>query len=284
MGVYIGLDIGGTKFMVAAADETGRILRRVRMPTSPHWETDLEVLNRMIAQVANGEHINAIGIAIGGPLDWKNGVVSPLHQPTWQQIPIKAIMEERWQCPCFLDVDTNVAAMGEYYAEKLTTGRFLYITISTGMGGGFLVDGKIYRGPDGVHPEIGHQSINYRCSNPDGLICECGAPDCLEALISGNAIRRIYHKSAEDLNEMEWGEIAYNLGQGMRNLAAIYTPEIIRLGGGVAVGGGERLVSSARAVMIEHLNLVPAPDVALSLLGYDTALIGAVTIAKYGLS
>ena len=130
-----------------------------------------------------------------------------------------------------------------------------------------------------MHPEVGHQSIHFRCSNPSAVQCECGVPDCLEALISGNGIRRIYGKPAEALNSEEWEEVAYNLGQGLRNMATLYAPDVIRIGGGVAVGGGEPFVSKAGAVMQEHLKLVPVPRVELSQLGYDTALRGAIALA-----
>ena len=282
MPMYIGLDIGGTKFMVAAADAEGRILRRTRADTPLDLNDGLALLQRMIAEVAGGEPIVAIGAAIGGPLDWQRGVVSPLHQPQWRNVPLAALMQERWRCPFHVDVDTNVAALGEYKWGGEQADRFLYITLSTGMGGGFLVDGRIYRGMRGEHPEIGHQSIPFRCSRPAGVACECGAPDCLEALISGNAIRRIYGKPAEALEEPEWEEVTWNLGQGLRNLATIYLPDVIVLGGGVATGRGERLLSGARAVMESHLRLVPAPRIKLSNLGYDTALLGAIAVAQDG--
>lgn len=284
MTVYIGLDIGGTKFMAAAADGEGNLLRRVRAPASASLEEDLQTLNRMIAELAAGEKIQGIGAAIGGPLDWVQGVVSPLHQPAWRNVPLKEIMEKRWGCSFSVDVDTNVAALGEYYLGHVTANRFLYLTISTGMGGGFLLDGQIYRGSGGSHPEVGHQSIPYRCSYPENIRCECGAPDCLEALISGNGIRRIYGKPAEALDSSEWEQVAYNLGQGLRNLAAIYAPGEICLGGGVALGGGETLVRNARQVMQDHLRLVDVPVVRLSSLGYDTALLGAVRAAMRGLT
>jgi predicted NBD/HSP70 family sugar kinase len=279
MAVLVGLDIGGTKIMVASADPEGNILRRARTDTSASLEADLENINRMIAHVALEEEILGMGAAIGGPLDWEQGIVSPLHQPAWRNIPVKEIMEARWNCPFRVDVDTNVAAIGEYRWGAVSAERFLYLTLSTGMGGGFLIDGKIYRGQGGAHPEVAHQSINFRCSNPSAVQCECGAPDCLEALVSGNGIRRIYGKPAEKLNLDEWEEVAYNLGQGLRNMAVLYAPDVIRIGGGVAVGGGERFVGAARAVMEEHLRLVPAPQVELSRLGYDTALRGAIAIA-----
>jgi len=150
------------------------------------------------------------------------------------------------------------------------------------MGGGYLVDGTIYRGMGGSHPEIGHQAINLRCAHPERVICDCGASDCLEALISGTGIRRIYGKPAEQLDDREWAEVAYNLGQGLRNLAAIYLPDLIVLGGGVAVGGGEPFVAAARQVLAERLRLVPFPAIRLSELGYDTALHGAIAIARLG--
>src|SRR5438132_6428713 len=106
MPLYIGLDIGGTKLMVAAADAGGRLLRRTREPTPLELEPGLAALNRMIAYVADGERVAAIGAAIGGPLDARHGVVSPLHQPQWRDIPLKAMMEEQWGCPFAVDVDT----------------------------------------------------------------------------------------------------------------------------------------------------------------------------------
>jgi glucokinase len=279
MAVFVGLDIGGTKIMVAAADQEGNILRRTRMETSTTLREDLTNINSMIAEVATKEQIIGMGAAIGGPLDWKQGIVSPLHQPAWRNVPLKAIMEEKWGCPFHVDVDTNVAAIGEYRWGGVTAGCFLYLTLSTGMGGGLLTDGKIYRGQGGAHPEVGHQSIPFRCTNPAAVRCECGAPDCLEALISGNGIRRIYGKPAEALTAQEWEEVAYNLGQGLRNMAALYAPDLIRIGGGVAVGGGENFILAAQNVMEEHLRLVPAPQVELSRLGYDTALLGAIAMA-----
>jgi predicted NBD/HSP70 family sugar kinase len=233
----------------------------------------------MINRVAAGESITSIGVAIGGPMDWRQGIVSPLHQPEWRDVPLKDLLEQNVGCPSFIDVDTNVAALGEFVFGAETASRLLYLTISTGMGGGFLIDGCVYRGMNGEHPEVGHQAIPYRCAHPERVLCECGADDCLEALVSGNGIRCIYGKPAEELNSEEWQEVAYNLGQGLRNLATIYLPDVIVLGGGVALGGGESLLETARSIMELKLKLVPYPAVRFSHLGYDTALRGAVALA-----
>ena len=283
MAVYVGIDMGGTKTVAAAGDKQGTITRRVRHNTPLDLQQGLDLLNNLIAEVSAGEKVAGIGASVGGPLDWRTGVVSPLHQPQWRGVPLKALLEERWDCPVYIDVDTNLGVMGEYHLGEDKPNRFLYVTVSTGMGGGFLVDGQIYRGVDGAHPEIAHQSISYRCSNPAGIQCECGVPDCLEAIVSGNGIFRIYGVPAAELDEDQWDEVAYNGGQGLRNLAAILAPEVIALGGGVAVGGGERLLDGARRVMADHLRIVPAPRLRFSHLGYDTALMGAVVTASRGL-
>lgn len=284
MPLHIGLDIGGTKTMAAAADAGGAIIRRTGpRPTPKPLAEGLALLHVLVQELAGGEKIAGLGAAIGGPLDWKTGVVSPLHQPEWRDVPLKILMERRWGCPFHVDVDTNAAALGEYHAGSRRPNRFFYMTVSTGIGGGFLIEGRIYRGAGDAHPEAGHQAIPFRCSHPENIRCECGAPDCLEALVSGNGIGRVYGKPAEALDEGEWDEVSYNLAQGLRNVAAFYAPDEIVLGGGVALGRGPRLIDDVQAVLREHLRMVPHPALRLSSLGQETALRGALVLAKTGL-
>ncbi len=277
--VYIGLDIGGTKILAAAASGEGEVLERVRAATPQALDSGISLLLDMVGKLRKGKRLRAIGAAIGGPIDWKKGIVSPLHQSEWRDVPLKKIMEDAFACPFRVEVDTDAAAFGEYQFGKRKPKRLLYITVSTGMGGGLLIDGQIFRGWEGAHPEAGHQAVPYRCRFPERISCECGAPDCLEGLISGNGIRRIYEKPAEQLNDEEWEEVGYNLGQGLRNLAVLYAPEKIVLSGGVAMGGGERLLGSARQVVRERMKLVPQPEIAVSKAGYDAALMGAIALA-----
>jgi len=282
MKQYIALDIGGTKFMVASFTENLLEIKRVKYNTPEDFNEGIDLLKKMINEVSNKDRIGGIGAAIGGPLDAVRGIVSPLHQRQWRNIPLKDIMEEKYGCPFYVDVDTNVAALGEYHLGKYDHEKFLYITLSTGMGGGYIIDGKVYRGFNGNHPEVGHQTINFRCRYPEKVQCECGSPDCIEALVSGNAIKRIYGKPAEELNDNEWSEVIYNLGQGLRNIATIMTPDIIVFGGGIAFGAGEPFLQKIEAEMKRQLTLVKPPLLALSKLGYDTAIAGAAYIAKNG--
>lgn len=279
MPVYIGLDIGGTKCIAAAADARGELLRQTQCPTPLDLNEGLDLLKTMTRTIAGDDDIVAIGASAGGPLDHVTGIISPLHQPEWREIPLKTIFESEFDRPFSVDVDTNAAALAEYRWGGESPRFLLYLTLSTGMGGGFVVDGALYRGANGVHPEVGHQAIPYTGSFAHGVLCECGSEGCLEALISGNGIRRLYGKPAEQLDPGEWAEVAANLGIGLRNMAACYAPDVIAVGGGVAVGGGEPFILEARRVMAQGLKLVPAPRVRLSRLGYKTALYGAVALA-----
>ena len=277
----IGLDIGGTKMLVAAADHTGVILRSTQAPTPLNREEGLALVKKMINEVAQGDSIEAIGASCGGPLNPFTGTVSPLHQPEWREVPLREVFEREFQVPLRFDVDTDAAALAEYRFGSIQSNRFLYLTLSTGMGGGLLVDGAIYRGHNGVHPEAGHQTIPYRLRNySEPIICPCGATGCLEALVSGNGIRRIYKKKAEELGSEEWEEVGYNLGQGLRNLAILYAPDVVVMGGGIATKSGDRFLPIAEQVMRDGLRLVPPPALVVSSLGYNTALLGAVALAQ----
>ena len=278
MDCYVGLDIGGTKIMVKSVTSNHEEIASFKLATPIDLQAGLTLLNELIAKVSKGYTIKGIGAAIGEPLDAKTGVVSPLHQPNWRNVPLKQIIEAKWQAPFYVDVDTNVAAVAEYYLGQHKYPRFLYVTLSTGMGGGYLIDGKIYQGLS--HPEVAHQSISHCYDKKTDIYCECGAPDCLEALVSGNGIKRIYNKPAEELLANEWQEVAYNLGQGLRNIATILSPQVIVFGGGVAIWSGLKFIKEAQKSMCKHLKLVVPPKLVLFNLGYDTALEGAICFAK----
>ncbi|HPO90407.1 MAG TPA: ROK family protein, partial [Victivallales bacterium] len=107
--------------MAAIANPEGKIIKQLYRETPISLTDGLKVLDDIINELSCGERISGIGIAIGGPLDHEKGIVSPLHQPEWRNVPLKQIMEDRWHCPVYIDVDTNVAALGEY---RLTNEKF----------------------------------------------------------------------------------------------------------------------------------------------------------------
>ncbi|HLY12171.1 MAG TPA: ROK family protein, partial [Planctomycetota bacterium] len=125
---------------------------------------------------------------------------------------------------------------------------------------------------------MAHQSVPWKGSSPT-VVCECGAEGCLEELVSGSGLRRRYGKPPEMLSDLEWTEVGHALGQGLRNLATLYVPDLIAIGGGVACGAGEKLLGPARQTAASNLRLVPVPRIEPSVLGYETALRGGILLA-----
>lgn len=279
--MFLALDIGGTKTVVASADGEGRINQRVEFATPKDLKLGIDMIESAASKMTDGSCIEAVGVAIGGPLNIPNGTVSPLHQPAWAGFHIREVFGSLFKCSVFFDVDTNVAAVGEYYSQGKRLNPLLYVTVSTGMGGGLITNGKVFRGVDSRHPEIAHQAVPI-VRDIDHVECACGLTDCLEALVSGRAIERIYGKPAMSLDPWEWEEVGLHLAQGLRNVATMYCPEVIILGGSVALGGGKRLLEQITSFLSSNLRLVQCPEVVFSGLGKDAPLVGAARIAILG--
>ena len=190
----VGIDIGGTKLATVVADTTGHILNKVRKPTLAERgpEYALQLLFDMVRETIESAGlertaISAIGVSCGGPLDTKTGIVySPPNLPGWDALPLKAKLESEFQIPVTLENDANASALAEYrFGGGRGYNAVLYMTMSTGIGGGIVLDGQIYHGTNDSAGEVGHQILL-----PDGPPCGCGKRGCLEALCSGPAIAR----------------------------------------------------------------------------------------------
>jgi len=277
--VYIGVDIGGTKTALLACSADGRPIHRWRFPTPLSLSAGLEQLRNGIASVAGRAPIAGIGVSIGGPIDRKRGTVSPLHQPEWRDVPLRDILEEHFRCPCRIEVDTDAAALGEWYIGGVRESPLAYVTLSTGVGGSLLIEGMLYRGAEGAHPELGHQVVPNEFGDPEPVRCACGALNCLESLICGPALERRYGRPPAELPDSAWEIVGRILGHGLRNVATLYAPRRIVLGGGIAFHAGSRFLPSLSNVLRRNLHLVPMPEISISCLGYETALWGAVALA-----
>ncbi len=281
MGVYIGVDLGGTKILIASADENGKIIKKIEFPTPINLDEGLNLVKNGIKEVSGKEKILSIGCSVGGPLNYKTGVVSPLHMPEWRNIPLKQIIEKGFGCKFYVDVDTNITALGEMvFGEGKNYNNFIYITISTGFGAGIVIDKKVYRGINEDHPELGHQEIMWDIDHVNqDVVCKCGAKNCLEGLVSGSAIKKLYGKGAEDLTKEEWEEVGLNLGRGLRNIIIMYAPEAILLGGGVSIKAGDKILKPAIDFVRKNVKLVKLPTIKITSLGYEASLMGSIAAA-----
>jgi glucokinase len=313
--LFIGIDLGGTKISTALVDATGKIIARDYRETRAA-EGQKAVIARMVdaAHRVIGEaglapaQVMAVGVGIPGPIDSQTGVVTaPPNLPGWKNVPIKQLIEEALGITTFMENDANAAALGEH---RFGAGRgvqdMIYVTASTGIGGGLILNGQLYSGTTGAAGEIGHVTVL-----PWGPYCGCGNRGCLEALASGTAIAREGREmvrrgvptliaelaegqpervtakliaEAADKGDIEAQEIlaeamAY-LGVGMANLVNLFNPELIVIGGGLT-NMGEGLFGPVRRAI--ERRAFPAAAKAVQVvpaeLGDDVGVLGAVAVA-----
>lgn len=300
----VGIDIGGTKLATVVADNTGHILNKIRKPTLAERgpEYALQLLFDMVRETVElaglrQAAISAIGVSCGGPLDTKTGIVySPPNLPGWDALPLKTRLESEFQIPVTIENDANASALAEYrFGGGRGYNAVLYMTMSTGIGGGIVLDGQVYHGANDSAGEVGHQILL-----PDGPSCGCGKRGCLEALCSGPAIARraqaAVRKRLADGNASATGlldlangriqdvksehvleaarqgdvlasqlveEIAYYMGWGIANLVNILNPDIVLLGT-IAIAAGDLLLNPIRRTVSEFAMTRPAEAVKIA--------------------
>lgn len=305
----VGVDLGGTKISTALSNLNGEVISQTTVPTNAN-EGEIPVLNRIIESVdkvikdgcVGYKDIEAIGIGSPGPLDAEKGIIIYTPNLPFKNFNLVDPLKNKFGVPVFLDNDANVAAIGEYmFGAGRGAKDVVFFTVSTGVGGGAVLNGKVYRGHTSNALEIGHMTVA-----PDGPRCNCGNIGCVEATSSGTAIAkrgqealnskvetslRKYDKvtSYEVFVEAAAGDPickdiidnALNyLGIAIANAVSIFDPEVIIVGGGVSKAGDIvfdtiRKVVNKRCFksMAESVKIVPAG------LGTDAGVIGAVALA-----
>jgi glucokinase len=292
----VGVDIGGTKVACVLADVEGNILARQWQPTraGEGWQVVVQQLFEMTERVLEGvsyRQVRGIGISCGGPLDSQRGVVySPPNLPGWDAVPIKQLFEERFGLPTRLENDANATALAEHrFGAGRGTRNMVFMTWGTGVGGGLVLDGRLYRGTNDLAGEIGHTTVLL-----DGPLCGCGKRGCLEALVSGPSIaRRARELAGESPESLIWQRTSPNeataqhvveaahagdtfarfvlaeagtyMGIGIANVAQILNPERVVLGT-IAVKAGDLVLEPLRQALQVHawsrvrevLQVVPA--------------------------
>ena len=305
----VGIDLGGTKISCALADLEGNVKAQHTTPTNAH-EGEQAVLDRIIGCVETVicegkvtiDEVEAIGIGSPGPLDARTGIIITTPNLPFKNFNLVSPLKAKFGIPVYLDNDANVAAIGEFMlGAGKGTENMIYITVSTGVGGGAILNGKIYRGSTSNALEIGHSTVA-----PGTVRCNCGNMGCLEAVSSGTAIGKRGREavatnvetSLKDYDNVTSYEVfveaakgdrvaksiideALNyLGIGVANAIAPFDPDMVVIGGGVSKAG-EVVFETVQEVvnercfkaMAEHCKIVPAG------LGTDAGVIGAVALA-----
>jgi glucokinase len=308
----VGIDLGGTRIRACLADRDGGIRRQDQRLTLAHegLEPVLERIKATVGEVlgdARREDVLAMGIASPGPLDPRTGVVmAPPNLPGWDHVPLADLMRHEFGLPVHINNDANLAGLAEY---RFGAGRgstdLVYLTVSTGVGGGIICDGQLLMGAHGLAGEPGHTTVE-----PSGPRCNCGQVGCLEVMSSGPAIARQaaqwMREGQESLlsQELQSGKgltaemvgqaalqgdelavravarAAHYLGLGVLNLIHIFDPDKVVVGGGVSKLGA-LLFDPVRAWVRDHA-MAPVQretPVVPAALGDQVGLLGAVAWA-----
>lgn len=298
------VDIGGTKIAVGIVDDEGTVLSRTQVSTDPHnYSAGIDSIASMLRENANKAGVELTGIGIGstGPVDPLRGEFGDVDfLPGWRgKSPVKDLAGI-FHLRVALENDGDAAALAEAgWGAGRNRERLIYITVGTGIGGGIVLDGKLYRGVDGAHPEVGHQVLD-----PAGPQCSCGFRGCWESLAAGPAMVTWVENHApadyphrEGITAKRICELAQQgdsialqavehealyLGLGLANLINLFTPDAIVLSGSV-MKSAPLFLDRIRNVIRSGCRFVPSEKAELTLasLGDDTNLIGAARVWHY---
>ncbi|HME36796.1 MAG TPA: ROK family protein, partial [Candidatus Sulfotelmatobacter sp.] len=298
------VDIGGTKIAVGMVDDDGKVLARMQAPTDPdNYADSLNLIASMLRETAGKAGVQLTGIGIGstGPVDPMRGEFGDVDfMPGWRGKGLVKDLAQIFNVRVALENDGDAAALAEAgWGAGRNCSRLIYVTVGTGIGGGIIIDGQLYRGVDGAHPEVGHQVID-----PAGPQCSCGFHGCWESLAAGPAMVAWIqsHASAgyphrEGITAKKICELAqqgdetalraveheaFYLGLGLANLINLFTPDAIVLSGSV-MNSAPLFLDRIREVIASGCRFVPAEKTQLMLasLGEDTNLIGAARVWHY---
>jgi glucokinase len=298
------VDIGGTKIAVGIVDDNGKVLSRMESPTdSKDYKCGIESIAKMLSETSKEAGVKLTGVGIGstGPVDPMRGEFGDVDfLPGWRgKNPVKDIVGI-FDVGVALENDGDAAALAEAgWGAGKNRSRLIYITVGTGIGGGIVLEGKLYRGVDGAHPEVGHQVID-----PSGPECSCGFRGCWESLAAGPAMVAWVESHApadyacrQDITAKKICELAqrgdpvalqvveheaFYLGLGLANLINLFAPDAIVLSGSV-MKSAPLFLDQIHAVIRRGCRFVPADKTELMLasLGEDTNLIGAARVWHY---
>jgi glucokinase len=305
----VGIDIGGTNLRGALVNEGGKIIKRLSIPSGADKGIDfvIENLRNLTREIIEGENIGGVGIGIPGIIDSAKGMIT--QAPNIFNVynyPFRDILTEKMggSISVFIENDANCAALGELWTGAgKNVNSMVLLTIGTGLGGGIILDGKLWRGVDGMAGEVGHITIS-----PDGARCNCGNIGCLETFVSAVGIRRMVKEGLEDkslrtslrekvqntpkekLPEIVreaaiegdkfalwiWEEFGKALGVGVANLANLLNVEMIVISGGLS-DAWELFMDKAISEAKKRGLRAPMERVQIkkSTLGGDAGLLGA---------
>jgi glucokinase len=278
----IAIDVGGTKLSAGLVRDNGTLAARVDAPTPRDGDAEAlfaTVTGLLAALDASG---SAVGVGCGGPMDAHGEHVSPLNIPAWRAFPLRARLAAHIGLPVWVDNDAKALALGEGWCGAARGARdFIGMVVSTGVGGGIVLNGRLLDGAAGNAGHIGHVIVE-----PDGHPCACGARGCLEAEASGSAIARITGAPAADASPEVRARTGTLVGRAVASVANLLDLPLAVVSGSVALGYGEPFFAAAQREIDRNcrLDFSRGTRIVRGALGPDGPLIGAARVALIELS
>jgi glucokinase len=276
MRSVLAIDIGGTKMDVGVVDASGAILRRAKGATvgAEPWPGLAALIDEVMIGAAS---VDAVGVGCGGPMSPLGETVSPLNIPGWRDFPLREQLRELVGHEVFIDNDAKALALGEgMFGAARGVDNFIAMVVSTGVGGGIMVDGRLIDGDTGNAGHIGHVIVE-----PDGALCACGARGCLEAEASGPSIARATGKPAAQADAATIERTGTLVGRGIASVVNLLDLRLALVGGSVALGMGDAFFAAAQRELDARcrISFAQGARVAPVGLGSDGPLIGAAAVA-----
>jgi glucokinase len=269
----LAIDIGGTKLAAGIVDEHGVLGEHGRVPT----EGDVFGALAALIDTLPWQGVDAVGVGSGGPMTVDGEEVSPLNIPSWRGFPLRSRLIEHTQLPVFIDNDAKAVALGEgWKGAAQGVQNYVGMVVSTGVGGGVVLDGRLLDGNEGNAGHIGHVIVE-----PEGLPCACGGYGCLEAHTSGNAIARMTGRPAVDAPDDLRAQTGTYVGRAVASTANLLDLQLAVVGGSVALGFGDIFFKAAQAEIDARCQLSYARSTRIvpAALGENGPLIGAAKVA-----
>jgi glucokinase len=278
MSSVLAVDVGGTKVAAGVVTAEGRLVARAARstPAEADGEAVLAAVLDAVADVRVGDE-RACGVGSGGPMTPGGEQVSPLNIPGWRAFPLRARLEAALTLPVFIDNDAKALALAEGWRGAARGERnFLAMVVSTGVGGGIVLDGRLLEGAAGNAGHIGHVIVE-----PDGRLCVCGAQGCLEAEASGTAIAARTGRPSAEAPPEERVRAGHLVGRAVASVANLLDLRLAVVAGSVALGYGEAFFDAAQAELDRsaRISFAVGARIVPAGLGDEGPLIGAAAIA-----
>ena len=312
MTLTCGIDVGGTKIAGGVVDPEGNVLAHstVQSPAD-HVEAIEDAIVDLVNKLRTDHRVEAVGVGAAGYVDRSRSKVLLAPNLAWRDIDLRAELEPRLDVPVVIENDANAAAWGEFtYGAGHDVDDLLLVTVGTGIGGGVVLDGQLYRGAFGVAGEVGHLRVVR-----DGQLCGCGKHGCFEQYASGSALVRnaraaaasgghaadaVVERAGGDPDRIDGkmitdaaqegdafaieqlANLGRWLGEGIAALATVLDPAAVAIGGGVSEAG-DLILEPLRVAFAKHLSGLPhrpLAEIRSATLGNRAGLIGAADLAR----